>query len=180
MASVNRIKKTNTQVPKNLKEVNSLLGKIGNTQDEINELEKELKVKIDKLKASAAKKISPLIVRRDNQINSLFAFASPRKAELTEKVRSIVLGFGTFGWRLTTPRVEVTGTDEEMIATLEKTGYEDYVRIIKEIDRQELLLDRPIVKGISYVQSDEFFVIPKQKAKKAKTFTRAIDRENGK
>lgn len=180
MVSVNRIKKTNTNVPKNLSQANSLLAKIGTSQDEINDLEKELKKKIDALKSEAIKKIDPLVIRRDNQINSLFAFASPKKEELTQRVRSIILESGTFGWRLTTPRVEIAGTEEDMIAKLKKTGNEDYVRIIKEIDRQALLLDRPIVKGLSYKQSDEFFVVPKQKAKKAKTFTRAIDRENGK
>jgi phage host-nuclease inhibitor protein Gam len=123
-------------------------------------------------------KLNPLVVRRSNQITSLFSFANPLKDELTKKVRSIVLPQGTFGWRMTTPRVEMKKSDEQMIAFLKKINQNDYIRVIEEIDRQALLADRPEIAGISYVQNDEFFVIPKQKAKRPKTLTQAIDREN--
>jgi len=174
---VTRIKKTQIEVPSSLTQADILLGKIGNTQNEINEIEKELKEKIADLKAAATKKLDPLVTRRSNQINSLFAFANSRKDELTQKVRSVVLSQGTFGWRMTTPRVEMKKSDEQMIAFLKKIGRDDYIRVIEEIDRQALLADRPKIAGISYLQNDEFFVIPKQKAKRPKTLTQAIDRE---
>lgn len=173
---VTRIKKTRTSVPRTLSQADALLAKIGQTQDAINEIEKDLQAKVAELKAEVGKKLQPLQVQRISDINALFAFASPRKAELTRVARSVILGNGSFGWRWTTARVEVAGSDAETIAWLKATGNEDYVRVIEEIDRQSLLADRPVIAGISFVQDDEFFVVPKQKAKKAKTFTQVVDR----
>jgi len=173
---VTRIKKSNTYVPVFRNQVNDLLSKLGKTQDAINEIEKGLSVKIAELKAEALKKLQPLTLERDGQMNSLFAFANPRKAELTKNTRSIVLRSGTFGWRLTTPRVELSQSDAETIALLKRIGKDEFVRIIEEVDRQALLAERPVVKGIAYVQDDEFFVVPRQICKKPKTLTKAIDR----
>lgn len=174
--TVTRIKKTQTSVPRTLCQADALLASLGQTQDAINEIEKGLQAKIAELRAKAEKKLAPLTIKRSNQINALFTFASPRKADLTREARSVKLGSGVFGWRWTTPRVVVSGSDEEMIAQLKRTGNDAYVRVIEEIDRQSLLTDRPIVPGITFEQDDEFFVVPKQSAKKAKTFTQAVDR----
>ena len=114
--------------------------------------------------------------KRDNQINALFAFAQPRKDELTKNVRSVVLHSGTFGWRMTPPRVELIAADEDMIPAIKDMGGEEFIRVIEEIDRHALLAQRPVIPGITYVQSDEFFVVPNQKSKRKKTFTHTIDR----
>lgn len=127
--AVNRLKKTRTFVPKTLNQADALLAKLGQTQDSINEIEKELAKKIAELKTEAAKKLAPLTLERSNEIHALFTFASPRKAELTEEKRSVTLGNGIFGWRWTTPRIEMSGSDEEMIAMLKKTENEAFVRI---------------------------------------------------
>jgi len=174
--TVTRIKKSDTVVPRSIAGADLLLRSIGTTQDEINSIEKELKEKIDALKAEAAKKLQPLNLERDTKINALFAFADPRKAELTRDLRSVTLSSGVFGWRLTTPRVETAQSDEETVSLLKSTGNDEFVRVIEEVDRQALLAKRPIVPGITYEQHDEFFVVPAQKAKKPKTFTHAIDR----
>ena len=174
--TVTRIKKTDTIVPRSLEGAELLMKSLGNTQDEINVIEKDLKEKIEALKAEALKKLQPLTVKRDAKINALFTFADPRKAELTRELRSVTLASGVFGWRLTTPRVETAQGDEETIVLLKSTGNVEFVRVIEEVDRQALLAKKPIVPGIAYVQDDEFFVVPKQKCKKKKTFTHAIDR----
>lgn len=174
--AITRIKKSQTAVPCSLSEADVLLGQLGTTQDEINNIEKELKEKIVALKAEAEKKLHPLTVARDGKINALFAFADPRKAQLTQEARSVALSSGVFGWRMTTPRVETEGSDEEIIALLKQTGNGEFIRILEEVDRQALLVKKPIIKGISYAQDDEFFVVPKQRCKKKKTFTHAIDR----
>jgi len=171
-----RLKKSKTRVPGTLRQVDVLLTDLGQTQDAISEIERELKNKIKKIKAETLKRLQPLTISRDAQLNALFTFANPRKAELTQKLRTIVLKSGTFGWRLTTPRVESELSDEEIIALFKRTGNEDFIRIIEEVDREGLLKEQPFITGIKYAQSDEFFVVPKQKRKKPKTFTLAIDR----
>ena len=174
--AVTRIKKTQTSVPKTLGQADAMLAKLGQTQDAINDIEKDLAAKIAELKTEAVKKLQPLEIQRNSQINALFAFANPRKAELTREARSVELGSGVFGWRWTTPRVETSQSEEETVAWLKETGNDAYIRVVEEVDRQALLADRPVIAGISYMQDDEFFVVPRQKCKKAKTFTHAVDR----
>lgn len=172
---VTRIKKSKAVVPGSIAQADFLLGKLGETQDMINEIESNLKKAVDELKTEALKKLAPLVKKRDAQVNSLFAFANPRKTELTFETRSVVLLNGAFGWRWTTPRVETAQNDEAVISFLKMTGNEKFVRVIEELDRQTLLSERPAIDGISYVQDDEFFVVPRQKCKKPKTLTQAID-----
>jgi phage host-nuclease inhibitor protein Gam len=174
--AVTRIKKTQTAVPASLEQADALLVKIGQTQNAINEIEADLAKKIAELRTEADKKLAPLTLERDNQINSLFSFANPRKARLTEKARTVKLSGGVFGWRWTTPRVELARSEEDTISMLKRTGNEAYVRVIEEVDRQKLLAERPVIPGITFSQKDEFFVTPKQEAKKPKTLTKAIDR----
>lgn len=174
--TVTRIKKTQTSVPSSLNQADALLAKIGRTQNAINEIEENLQAKINALKAEAEKKLRPLNLERTSDIDALFAFANSRKARLTREARSVVLENGVFGWRWTTPRVETSGSDRETIAWLKETGNEKFVRIVEEVDRQALLAEKPVILGISYVQDDEFFVTPKQNAKKPKALTKAIDR----
>ncbi|MFZ2193284.1 MAG: host-nuclease inhibitor Gam family protein [Candidatus Moraniibacteriota bacterium] len=174
--TITRIKKSKTVVPHSITEADVVLGQLGDSQNKINAIEKELKERIAELKLAATKKLRPLVVERDAKINSLFAFANPRKAQLTKELRTIALNSGIFGWRLTPPRVETKLTDEEVIALLKETGNDDFIRIIEEVDRQALLAERPVIEGITYAQDDEFFVVPKLENKKKKTFTHAIDR----
>jgi len=64
---VTRIKKTKTFVPRSLAQADALLGKLGQTQDTINSIEKELAEKIAGLKAEAAKKLEPLFAAAGGQ-----------------------------------------------------------------------------------------------------------------
>jgi phage host-nuclease inhibitor protein Gam len=174
--TVTRIKKSDTKVPGTLAKANLLLGDLGRTQDEINEISRTLDADISRLKAEAAKKLAPLAKVRDRQVNALFAYADARKVELTAEKRSLTLPLGTFGWRKTTPSVESRLTDEEIIRVLRRNRLGEYIRVTEAVDRQKLLADRPNVLGLSYAQHDEFFVKPKQSCRKPKTLTHAIDR----
>ncbi|MEI6649827.1 MAG: host-nuclease inhibitor Gam family protein [Candidatus Moraniibacteriota bacterium] len=173
---VTRVKKTYTAVPETIESANILLGKLGTTQDVINEIERGLKEKVAELKAEALKNLRPLMTLRDRQVNALFTFANPRKDELTADAKTVKLGMGKFGWRMTPPRVDTGLTDEELVLLLKRNDLVEYVRTKEEVDRQKLLVDQPLIVGVAYVQNDEFFVAPNQVAKKPKTFTKAIDR----
>lgn len=174
--NVTRVKKSLTFVPRSLSQANTLLGELGTTQDTINTIEQALAEEVRALKAKAASKLGSLVVLRDTQLNSLFAYANQHKSILTQDRRTIQLTAGTFGWRWSTPRVEMTGTDEATIEMLKDTDNERYIRIIEEVNRQLLLEEKPDIDGISYEQDEEFFAVPKQNSKKAKTLTHAIDR----
>lgn len=159
---INRIKKSFTAIPASVTEAAHFLVSIGNSQREINRIKRETKAKVAKLNADAKKDLDTLTKDRNAFFTALFAFAQPRKADLTKVTRSTKTDAGTFGWRWTTPYVElgVGKTDEHIIALLKRTGNTKYVRVIEELDREAMLRDRPVVAGVEYMQRDEFFAKP--------------------
>ncbi|MBP6888253.1 MAG: host-nuclease inhibitor Gam family protein [Candidatus Pacebacteria bacterium] len=160
-----RIKKTLTIIPKSIQEATSFLVSIGDKQREINRIKRETRTAIDTLKSEADRKVSSLTRDRDAFFVSLFAFAAPKKVELTQDARSQKTVAGTFGWRWTTPMVDIVEgkTDQDIIAALKRKGLTAYIRIVEELDREAMLRDRPEVSGVSYTQRDEFFAKPKLK-----------------
>lgn len=179
---IKRIKKTLTAIPASVAEAATYLVSIGEKQREINRIKRETKAKVDEVNAAANKEIADLKRDRDNFFVALFGFAAPRKKELTKDRRTVSTSAGSFGWRWTTPSVELAEgrTDQDIIATLKKLGLPQYVRVIEELDRDALLRDRPLVRGVSYTQRDEFFAKPKLakgegRAEELVKITEAID-----
>lgn len=180
---IKRLKKTFTAIPASVAEAAQYLLSIGSQQREINKIKRETKAEVDKLNAEANKKIEVLKKERDTFFTALFAFAQPRQAELTVSARSVKTDAGTFGWRWTTPMVEIAEgkTDQDIIKTLKRIGLSDYIRVIEEVDREALLRDRPTVPNVSYTQRDEFFAKPKMakedgRAEELSKITEAIDK----
>lgn len=179
---IKRLKKSLSAIPASIMEAATYLVSIGEKQREINKVKREAKKKVERINADMKKKVSVIVKDRDAFFYALFAFAAPRKAELTHVTRSQATYAGTFGWRWTPPAVEIADgkTDEDIIAKLEKNGLACYVRVVKELDREALLRDRPTVSGISYTQRDEFFAKPKMKREEGRAeelvkSTEAID-----
>jgi phage host-nuclease inhibitor protein Gam len=160
---ITRIKKSLTYIPSSLSEAIAYLTSIGSKQREINRVKREAKAKIEAINSDVKKTIEVLTKDRDAFFTSLFTFSSTHKKELTKDTRSQKTDAGTFGWRWTTPYVDIAEgvSDEKIIATLKRKGLTDYIRIIEELDREAMLRDRPEVPGVSYSQRDEFFAKPK-------------------
>lgn len=158
-----RIKKSLTSVPTTFAEAVTYLTSIGEKQREINRIKRETKAKVKEINDKANEEISVLSQDRNNFFVALFAFASPRKASLTYEVRTQVTSSGTFGWRWTPPAVELAEgvSDQEVIDRLKARGLTQYVRTVEELNREEMLKGRPVVKGVAYTQRDEFFAKPK-------------------
>ena len=160
---ITRIKKTLTAIPASIAEASRFLVAMGEKQREINRINADLKEKVVELEADAKKKLEPLTISRDSLFIALFAFASPRKDELTVVTRSTKTSTGIFGWRWTTPfvRIEEGANEVQIIELLKSMGLGEYVRVIEEIDREALLREKPFVPGVSYLRRDEFFAKPK-------------------
>lgn len=178
-----RIKKSFTYVPSSLAEAVTFLLSIGEKQREINRIKRETKTKVEEITSLAKKRIEGVAKERDTFFVALFTFASSKKAELTSVTRSQKTPEGNFGWRWTTPYVEVKEgkSDENIITILKEKGMTQYIRTVEELDREALLRDKPEVPGISYLQRDEFFAKPKLKKEEGsaeelvKNETEAID-----
>lgn len=160
---ISRIKKSFTYVPASLVEAASFLISIGNKQREINRVKREAKKKVEIITTETKKVVDALTKDRDVFFTSLFAFSSARKEELTRVTRSQKTAAGTFGWRWTTPYVDLAEgkSDQDVIASLKRKGLTAYIRVVEELDREAMLRDRPEVSGVSYSQRDEFFAKPK-------------------
>lgn len=161
--SVNRVKKAFTNIPATLVEVTGFIIAIAEKQRAINEAKRNAKKKIELINLELNARVAVLKCDRDTFFNALFAFAQPRKAELTKDARSVSMEAGTFGWRWTPPSIvfKYNMSEESMIAYLEEHGYKDYVRVVKEVNREALLRDRPEIARIIYEQREEFFAKPK-------------------
>jgi phage host-nuclease inhibitor protein Gam len=171
-----RLKKSLTLVPASLVEATRFIASIITKQLEINRLNREAKEKTEQIKKDLEQSLRPLVVERDAFFNSLFAFAKSKQKELTTQARSIKTDSGVFGWRWTTPKVEVSGDEDRLIARMLKDdGLAGYVRITYELNREAMLADRPEIDGVSYTQREEFFVTPKLPKGAGKTETVAID-----
>lgn len=157
-----RIKKSLTYVPASLSEAVGFLVSIGKKQIEINKARREARAKIDKINKNTQEKVQKLTVDRDNFFNALFSFASANKADLTKVTRSQKTAAGVFGWRWTTPYVDITEgvSDAVIIARLKAQGLPQYIRIVEQLDREAMLRDHPEVEDVAYSNRDEFFAKP--------------------
>ncbi len=175
---IKRLKKTLTAIPASVAEAATYIISIGQKQKEINQVKRDMKKTCDEAK----KAIAGLAKERDQFFVALFGFAQPRKAELTKDLRTQKTFAGTFGWRWTTPYVDLKEgkTDQDILAALKRTGLTQYIRTVEELDREALLRDRPQIVGVAYSQRDEFFAKPKMnkgdgRAEELVKITEAID-----
>lgn len=162
MKTVQRIKKAFTNIPATLQDVVGFITTIAEKQRAINTLKKEAKTKVDAINSQLTKDVAPLKLDRDTFFTALFAFAQPRKLALTATARCVVLASGTFGWRWTPPAVLIRNglSETDVVNYLEKHDLLDYVRVVKEVNREALLRDRPVLPVIAYTQREEFFAKP--------------------
>lgn len=174
-----RIKKSFTRIPIAVADAVKFLAGIGALQARINAAKKKAKEEHDAIKVRLDAELAPLTSERNTLFNALFAFAQPLKEALTREAKSIKLPSGVFGWRWTPPAVQLTGfaSDGVLIAHLERRGLHAYVRVVKEVDREALLRDKPAIRGVEYISREEFFAKPmlEKGAGRAEELTEAID-----
>jgi len=159
-----RIKKEVVVPPKNLIEATEYIRKIGEAQRQINKIASTLSEDIDKLKANAVAEAKAFEESVEGLFEGLYVYAEGNRLELTddEKVRSVKVLNGQFGWRTNPPSVEVKDV-EAALAELKRKGLKAYIRIKEELDKEEILKNQDIVdnlKTVSIKQDEMFFVKP--------------------
>jgi phage host-nuclease inhibitor protein Gam len=159
-----RIKKEVVIAPKDIDEAVKYVQGIGDAQRNIDKLATELNDKVEKLKAGTAEKAKQYEGAIAGLFEGLYLFAETNRAKLTDndKIRIVKVISGQFGWRNNPPSVEARDTDKA-IAELKKKGLDVYVRIKEELDKEAILKNQAIVKGlkeISIKQEEMFFVKP--------------------
>ncbi len=175
MGIANRFKISNILTPKSADEAQKLLDQIRFKTQSLQSEKKALDEEIQKAKDSHASLLASLTQEIDHMVYMLHSYAEPRKEVLTQKKKSVESLSGTYGWRKTPGRVESENSDQYVVEYLKKNGLKKYVRTIEEVDRDQLLKDRPKVACVKYIAQDEFYVKPKVKGWRT-VFTRAIDK----
>ena len=130
--------------------------------------EVEMQERIDAATAEASQKSLALVTRRKELADAVAVFAKLNRQELFAKAKSLDLGFGVIGFRLSTKIAQVRGITVEM--TLEKLrqyGLADGIRIKEEINKETALGwpdERLELVGLRRQQADTFFIEIKKDA----------------
>lgn len=131
-------------------------------------IEVRMKEKIDQAKAEAAEQAAGMRDRFKELEKALCAYASARKAELFSDGKTMDLGAGKIGFRVSMPSVvQVSGvTVEATLARLRELGFSEGIAIKESLAKNVLAKwepERLALVGLRIKKSDDFFVdIPKE------------------
>lgn len=175
MSTKTRFKKTETKTPTTMGEADIVVREIGNLQSQINEIEADAKAKMAVIKKTTDEKLKELFNNQDNAVTALFTYATKNRHLLATDSKTIKCLGGAFGWRNNTPAVDLSLLEAEVIEILKKSRRKRFVRLTPSLDKNKMLQDRPVVEGVRYVQTEEFFVKPKNISSPTKTMTRVTD-----
>ncbi len=117
---------------------------------------------LDEARARAKALVMPLAERRKDLELALANYAEHNKAELFGKRKSLDLGFGVIGYRLSTSIKTVAKTTWEMVLQKCKDfGFSDAVRAKESVDRETLKGwpdERLATVGARRVVEDTFYI----------------------
>lgn len=149
-------------VPKTLDEANAQIAKIGRLNRQYEQLEAERDQEIADLKKKYGNKLGRIARTLASETAGLEAFASEnRTAILPKDAKSVAFSAGVVGWRLTPPKVySGRGGDKKLLAYLREHRMLRFINIVRKVNKERLLKDRPEIPGVKYLQREEFFVSP--------------------
>lgn len=159
--------KPNAVVIGDLDQAQTALAEIADLARRTATIDLALNAAIDAAKEGAAAEGKPLAERRKELEAALAQFGSLRKAELFKDKRSVDLGFGVIGFRMSTcvktlPRV----TWGMVLEGLKKLGFSEAIRTKEEPNKDVLKEwpdDRLATVGARREVSDTFFIeIPQE------------------
>lgn len=158
-------------VPTSLAEANSLLFTLGEKERALTAITEALEAKVAALRAAADEAAAPLEADMKRITSSLKAYATAhREALLPAGKKSFTIPAGEIGWRTTPGKVTFgKGGEEKAKETILKLGLAEYLREVITVDKEALLKDRPKIAGISYTQTEQFYVKP-ESGKAPETF----------
>lgn len=156
-----RKKPANVALVKDLAGADAALGEIAELQRHVASIGVEMNRMIDRAKKDAEKNAAPLLQRIAALENGLQVFAEQSKKTLFDKTRSIVLGFGAFGFRKSTKLRLMPGfTWKRVLEELEAEEEEQYIIVKKKVNKETLRIapdDDLEAFGVRRAQNDAFW-----------------------
>lgn len=144
-----------------LSEAGRTLGEIGAIDREIDRIETDMQEQIDGIKALAARKAKPLQEKRRALSDALATFATLNRRDLFRKSKSLDLGFGVIGFRLSTSISQLRGVTVDMtIERMRELKLSDGIRIKESVDKEACggwPDERLELVGLKRQQKDAFY-----------------------
>ena len=147
----------------NMEEATAAVGEIAALDRSVQAVEADMQAEIDVAKARARARAEGLQARRKELADAVGVFARLNKDTLFRNVRTLDLGYGKIGFRLSNPSiVQDRGVTEAMSLTkLHELGLTDGIRVREELARDVLLGwpdERLALAGVKRRQRDTFFI----------------------
>lgn len=154
-------------IPGSRKEAEEFVHRVGILRREISAVISGAEAKIAEIQKAVADSTDSPSQEIQDLLEGLFVFLETSGPDLIEDSsrRSIVLGTGVIGERLSPWKVELKGV-EEVLGELDRMGLARFVRTIREVNKDAMLAtetDRNLaatVKGVNVVREDTFYVKP--------------------
>ncbi|GBC62510.1 host-nuclease inhibitor protein Gam [Desulfonema ishimotonii] len=166
-----RVKPEKREVIKNLKDADSAMAEIGHLAREIGGIKMNAASEIDRIKADADAKITPLAKRIKEIEAGLSFYAEYNKDDLFQTARSRDLVFGVFGFRRSTKLKPLAKwTWKKVLGALKDGGFKEAIAL-KERENREVLSqwpdDRLASVGVARDARDSFWYEVKEEALEA-------------
>lgn len=145
-----------------LTDAGRILGEIGALDREIALIECDMQETIDNAKANAAKMAKPLQDRRKALSDAVGTFATLNRQDLFRKSKSLDLGFGVIGFRLSTSISQLRGVTVEMtIDRMRELKLLEGIRVKESVDKDACGSwpdERLELVGLKRQQKDAFYI----------------------
>lgn len=146
-----------------LEEATAAVGEIAALDRKVQAIEADMQAEIDAAKAAARARAEGLRTRRKELSDAVGVFAKLNKGTLFREARTLDLGYGKIGFRLSTPSIVLErGVTEAMsLDKLRELGLTDGIRAREELARDVLLGwpdERLALVGVRRQQRDTFFI----------------------
>jgi len=158
-----KVSKYPLTIPKSLDEVDELIAEIGDVDQRLAKEKARTDRSIARVRQEAKERTKDILAKRSANVKRITKFAKKnRDAILPMDRKSLELSAGTIGWRFGPYKVNLSCCEQSLITWLETNKMPKYLRYSVELNRDQLIEDRPdFVPGVSFEQKEFFFIEPK-------------------
>ncbi len=167
MAKTERVKKAvpAVKIPSSLQEATAALAELGAHQREKQRLQAEMNDEIAKIKEKYEEQADPHRQQIAALLEGLHLYAESHRHEIcTSGKKTVQLATGEFGWRTTTPKVQLKNV-EMILERIKAMGLTKFIRLKEEINKEAMLAEPEVacqIPGIAIKQSETFWVKPEE------------------
>ena len=152
-------------VPQSRESAASAIAAIGIASREMTRIQAEMNDALAEIKEAYEREAEPYRLKIDALTNGLQIYCEANRAALTNgyKVKTVEFTSGQAIWRMNTPSVRLTDTEENVIGYCAERGLEEFIRRTPSLNREAIKANPEEAKhvpGLRIGQSEAFVVVP--------------------